>query len=102
MTEQAPLIKRLHVDPADRRYTFEYIQDVQPVLDQNHALRSMPQKSDFMRHVASIPTEVYLAWLHEAWERGYTTARPFTREFEDEVVTKKLNDPDWKHLRVDR
>lgn len=76
-------------------------EDVEPVLEQNKLLRSQQQKSDWGRHIASIPNVIITRWLNEAWESGNTQLRPFGKEF-DELVAKKLRDPDWKFLRVDK
>lgn len=76
------------------------MQDVEPILERNAMLRSLPQKSDWGRHVASIPNVILVQWLNEEWARGNVALRPFTREF-DELVKRKLADPDWKYLRTD-
>jgi hypothetical protein len=64
-------------------------------------LRSEAQRSDWGRHIATIPNVILLRWLNEEDVRGNTQLRMFTREF-DELVAKKLRDPDWKFLRVDK
>jgi hypothetical protein len=74
-------------------------QDVEPILERNKTLRGMPQRSDFGRHVASIPNVILVQWLNEEHARGNTALRPFTRGF-DELVARKLADPDWAHLRT--
>jgi hypothetical protein len=79
----------------------ERVQDCEPILDRNAALRSMAQKSDVMRHVASIPCVIMERWLNEELERGNTTIKMFGPEM-DKLVQKKLRDPDWKWLRVDK
>lgn len=76
-------------------------QDVEPILDLNKALRSMPQKSDWGRHVAKIPNVVLVTWLNEEYARGNTTIRLFGEEM-DRLVERKLRDPEWAYLRVDR
>ncbi len=75
-------------------------QDVEPILERNKELRSMEQKSDWGRHIASIPNVILVRWLNEEWDRGNTHLRLFTPEF-NEIVKKKLYDPEWKYLRVD-
>jgi len=76
-------------------------QDVEPTLERNKALRGQTQKCDFGRHVASVPNVILVQWLNEEYARGNTELRMFTPEF-NELVARKLADPDWKHLRVDR
>ena len=81
--------------------TVRHVQDVEPILEWNKAARSMSQKSDWGRHVARIPNVIYVKWLDEEYAKGNTKLRMFTPEF-DEIVAKKLQDPDWAYLRVDR
>ena len=75
-------------------------QDVEPILERNKELRSMEQKSDWGRHIASIPNVIITKWLNEEWASGNTELRPFTKPF-DELVAKKLRDPEWAYLRTD-
>ena len=76
-------------------------QDVEPILDWNKAARSGEQNSDWGRHVARIPNVIYMQWLNEEYAKGNSGLRMFTPEF-DAIVQKKLQDPDWAYLRVDR
>jgi hypothetical protein len=91
---------RLTLDRGERLIVAQSIQDVEPILERNKILRSMPQKSGWGRHVASIPNVILVRWLNEEHARGRTGLRLFTREFE-EVVKRKLADPDWAYLRTD-
>lgn len=75
-------------------------QDVEPILERNHALRGEPQRSDWGRHVASIPNVILVKWLNDEYARGNTRLRLFSAEFND-LVARKLRDPDWKYLRTD-
>lgn len=75
-------------------------QDVEPILDRNKELRSIPQRSDWGRHVASIPNVILTKWLNEEWARGNIGLQPFGREM-DELVERKLKDPEWAYLRTD-
>lgn len=93
---------RFHLDPSDDgKLTIQRVQDVESILEHNKVLRSTPQKSDWGRHIACIPNVIIEKWLNEAWARGNTSLKPFTKEF-DELTAKKLRDPDWAYLRVDR
>jgi hypothetical protein len=74
-------------------------QDVEPILENNKRLRAKPQRSGWGRHVASIPNVILVQWLNEEHARGNTQLRMFTREF-DELVARKLADPDWAYLRT--
>ena len=91
---------RLTFDRGERLIVAETMQDVEPILERNKMLRSMPQESDWGRHVATIPNVILVKWLNEEHARGRTDLRLFTREF-DEVVKRKLADPDWAYLRTD-
>ena len=88
-------------DRADKTITTVTAQDTGPILDRNAVLRAQPQRSDFGRHVASIPNVILVQWLNEEYARGHTDLRMFTPDF-NALVARKLRDPDWKHLRVDQ
>lgn len=75
--------------------------DVEPILERNHALRCEPQKSDWGRHIATIPNVILTRWLNEEYTRGNVSLRMFTPEF-DALVARKLDDPEWKFLRTDK
>jgi hypothetical protein len=91
---------QLRLDRSERKIIALTEQDVEPILERNHALRGEPQTSDWGRHVASIPNVILVRWLNEEYARGHVRLRMFTREF-DELVQRKLRDPDWKYLRTD-
>jgi len=92
---------RLSFDRDDSVIVAETVQDVEPILERNKMLRSIEQNSDWGRHIASIPNVILVRWLNEEYVRGNVSLRIFSKEF-DALVAKKLNDPDWKFLRVDR
>lgn len=89
------------LDRADKRIIASTRQDVEPILEQNQALRAEPQNSDWCRHVASIPNVILVKWLNEEYARGNTQLRMFSPEF-NELVARKLRDPEWKYLRTDK
>lgn len=89
---------RFHFD--DGNMIVENVQDVGDILDNNARLRSVAQKSDWGRHVASIPNVIMTRWLNEEWARGNTTIRLFGPEM-DALVERKLKDPEWAYLRTD-
>ena len=90
---------RLHRD--GEKVAVEHVQDVEPILEWNKEARRDEQNSDWGRHKARIPNVIYVQWLNEEHRKGNTNLRLFTPEF-DEIVNKKLEDPDWFFLRVDR
>jgi hypothetical protein len=74
--------------------------DVEPVLEHNKLLRTMEQpNTDGLKHIASVPNIIMVKWLNEEWQRG-NSVRYLSREW-DELVTKKLKDPEWAYLRTD-
>lgn len=91
---------RLTLDRGENLIVAETIQDVEPILEHNKMLGSIEQKSDWGKHIASIPNVFITKWLNEEWTRGNTSIKMFDKEF-DALVARKLRDPDWKFLRVD-
>jgi hypothetical protein len=93
------------LDRADRRIIAATWQDVEPILERNKLLRSMPQpprrRGDWGRHIASIPNVILVKWLNEEYAQGNTRLRMFTPEF-NELVARRLRDSDWKYLRTDK
>lgn len=92
---------KITLDRGEKLIVVESAQDVEPILERNKLLRSMPQKSDWGRHVATIPNVIMVRWLNEAYAAGNIGLRMYSREFDD-LVAKKLRDPDWKYLRTDK
>lgn len=89
---------RIHLDTDGDHFTLEHAQDVEPILERNKALRRDPQRSDWGRHIASIPNVIIVKWMVE---EGADVLRMSGEEF-GAFIRKKLDDPDWRHLRVDR
>jgi hypothetical protein len=92
---------RFHLDANGRDMAIEHVQDVEPILEWNKAARRDQQRSDWGRHVARIPNVVLVKWLDEEYAKGRTALRMFSSEF-DEIVQRKLQDPEWAYLRTDR
>ena len=65
----AGVATRLILDPSGDLIAHSY-QDVEDIIERNKALQSEPQRSDWGRHVATIPNNIMLAWLNEEWARG--------------------------------
>ena len=95
------LIVKAHLDSNGQDLAIEHVQDVEPILEHNKMLRTQEQRSDWGRHVASIPNVILVRWLDEEHARGRTDLRLFTKEF-DAIVQKKLADPEWAYLRTDK
>lgn len=92
---------RLDVDSSERLLIAHSYQDVEDIIERNKALKSMPQKSNWGRHVATIPNNILVIWLNEEHARGNTLLQLYTPEF-DALVQRKLADPDWIYLRTDK
>jgi hypothetical protein len=95
------MLAKIHLDSNGQDLTIEHVQDVEPILDWNREARREEQHSDWGRHVARIPNVIMVKWLDEELNRGNTTLRMFTPEF-DAIVQRKLEDPEYAYLRVDR
>lgn len=89
---------RLHLD--NGTLIIERVQDVEPILEQNKAYRSEQQRSDWGRHVASVPCVIIEKWLNEEHARGNTSMRYGSEEYWA-MVRRKLNDPAYAYLRTD-
>lgn len=89
---------RLHFH--DDGFAIETSQDVSDIIEANKTDQNTPQKSDWGRHVARIPNVILTQWLNEEWQRGNISIRAFSTEM-DELVQRKLQDPEWKWLRTD-
>lgn len=95
------VLVRPHFDSNGKDLAIEHVQDVEPILEWNKEARRDDQKADWGRHVARIPNVIYVKWLDEEHRKGNTSLRMFTPAF-DEIVQKKLQDPEWVYLRVDK
>lgn len=75
------------------------VQDVEPIIDRNKYLQTVGQKSDWGRHIASVPCIFLEKWLNEEAARG-NVLRYGSKEYW-QMIDTKLRDPEWKFLRVD-
>ena len=83
----------------DGSVVIETAQDCEDIIERNHALAMDQQRSDWGRHVATIPNVISVKWMNEERERGHHV-RFLSKEF-DEMVERKLKDPEWSKLRTD-
>jgi hypothetical protein len=93
--------RQVFQDFGERTTTFKLTQDTEPILDQNKHFRTVEQRADWGRHVASIPTVLIAKWLHELWGSGATHVTFASLEFQ-QFLKKKLDDPEYQYLRTDR
>jgi hypothetical protein len=89
---------RAHLDRGEGKIHFERVQDVEPIIARNKALQSVAQSSDWARHVASIPNVILEKWMNE---EGVNYLALPVGEFA-RLIRRKLADPDWRWLRVDK
>ncbi|HYW61217.1 MAG TPA: hypothetical protein VE909_11865 [Xanthobacteraceae bacterium] len=92
------MLARIHLDCDGNGIAIEHVQDVASILERNKALRGAAQKSDWGRHIATIPNVILVRWMNE---EGVNVLAMSGEEF-GAFIRKKLNDPDWRHLRTDR
>src|SRR5262249_21342722 len=90
---------RLHLNGGD--LTVQRAQGGEDILSRNKARQAEPQRSDWGRHVATIPVIFLERWLNEEHARGNIGLRLFTPEF-DTLIKRKLRDPEWRFLRTDK
>lgn len=83
-----------------RSLTIERVQDVEPLLEHNAVLRTMEQRSDWGRHIASVPNVILEKWLNEEWQRGNVSMQFGSDEYY-QMVERKLQDPEYRAFRVD-
>ena len=88
----------LHVDRTDKVARLVAWQDCEPIVEENKRLQNAPKQRGEFRKVATIPNVIAFRWLTEEWARG-NPVRYLSPEF-DELVKRKLADPDWKWLRT--
>lgn len=93
------MLREIKIDKPNHTARIRYEQDVDPYLDHNADLRTQEQKSDWGKHIASVPNVILLKWLNEEWDRG-NPIRLFSEEWA-RLIAKKLRDPDYAYLRVD-
>ena len=91
---------RPHYDAVAKTVTIEEIQDCEAIIDWNKSMQSVPQKSDWGRHIARIPNIILNRWFHEELDRGNVGIKMFGAET-DKIIANKLKDPDWRWLRTD-
>jgi hypothetical protein len=76
-------------------------QDVEDIIENNKRLKSIPQRSDWGRHIADIPNNILNQWLSEEWARGNVNLKCGSEGMK-RIIKKKLQDHDWLFLRTDK
>lgn len=90
----------VHSDPVERKYHFERVQDVEPILENNKRLQGEAQRSDWGREVGEVPMVIIEKWLNEEYARGNVDLRFLGPGF-TEFMHAKLRDPDNRAWRTD-
>ncbi len=93
------VLKKLSLN--DGALTVHTYQDVEDIIENNKRLRNEPQRSDWGRHIASIPCNILNQWLNEEYAKGNVNLKLFDEEF-NKIVDRKLKDHDWLFLRTDK
>ena len=85
-------VQHLHEDGCVSWETWQDKAVVQAILDDNKEAQkhNFDPKSE-MRHVASIPAEIEVKWIHETGDVNILTDFDFLK--------RKLNDPEWAYLK---
>jgi hypothetical protein len=86
----------VHLDRSENTFTFQRVQDVESILENNKRLQSEQQKSDWGRHIASIPNVFLEKWINEDGVNYLALPKDeFAR-----LIKRKLRDPDYAWLRT--
>ena len=80
---------------SDGRFTVQRIQDVEPVLEHNKMLQTLPQtRTDGLKHIASIPNVIFEQWVKET--NGELMRMPSHEQ--QKFFRRKLRDPANRYL----
>jgi hypothetical protein len=82
------------VPHSDGTFTIHRRQDAGPTIENNKALQSVPQRTDGLKHIASIPVLIYEQWIQET---GGELMRMPSHE-QAKFFRRKLRDPQWSYL----
>jgi hypothetical protein len=95
MTDADWITSRFHKN-SEGGFTISRTQDVEHILDRNKELQNTPQKSDWGRHIASIPLVFIEKWANEEGANLLTMGKDEAAKF----IRRKLKDPDWRWLKT--
>lgn len=95
MSDEGWITSRFHRE-SDGGFTIQSRQDVEPILDHNKALQNTPQKSDWGRHIASIPLIIIDKWSKEDGVNVLAMGKDEAAKY----LKRKLADPDWRWLKT--
>ena len=87
-------VEKFHWDPVTEEFTIEDTQDVQGIVDLNHAERNESvNRKAFARHVGSVPENIYWYWQTK-WQNEGRSREEIRKAWVD-----FLNDPDNKDFK---
>src|SRR5262249_6617562 len=86
-----------HFDSDGKTLTVEHWQDAEDIIERNKELQKETQRSDWGRHVATIPNVILVRWMNEENVNIFGMSADEWGMF----IKRKLSDPDWRHLRTD-
>jgi hypothetical protein len=88
-------------DPDSRKIIIGHWQDVEDIIEKNKRLANQPKaRHDAWRHYATIPNGILYSWWIE--DTGGSPEWPILSDrYFNEFVAKRLEDPEWRALRVD-
>lgn len=95
MSDADWITSRFHKNP-EGGFTIQRRQDVEPILERNKQLQNTPQKSDWGRHIASIPLVFIEKWANEEGANLLKMGKDEAAKF----LKRKLSDPDWRFLKT--
>jgi hypothetical protein len=76
-------------------------QDVEDILENNKRLQAEPQKSDWGRHIASVPNVFINKMMNDAYAAGNVQMKLFDEEFNRLYEYNVKYNPDWRAWRTD-
>lgn len=95
MSDDGWVKTRFHRE-TDGGFTIQSVQDVEPILENNKTLQSVTQKSDWGRHIASIPLVMIEKWSKESGVNLLALPKDEFARF----IKRKIDDPDYRWLRT--
>ena len=93
------IVKRFSYDDLTDRTTISATQDVNAILERNKARQNdgpNMTRDKSLKHIASIPNIFVMKWIQEDGINFLRLPKHEARKY----LKRKLNDPDYRHLRT--
>ncbi len=94
-------LTRVSLDRTEKLIVAETMQDVEPILEYTKRLQSVEQKSDWGRHVATVPDVLIVKELNREYARGNTQLRYLGPGFDEWFGRTFVNNPEYRDFRTD-